>query len=153
MDPIYRYINYSSQDRLNDILDKISHLGKGKLSELELEFLDSYSAHQEEEMNMILKEAENDTIFESDDQLFVFKLDEIHRYSDQVHLIGTIKVPDMQLRGKKIEGVLYGKIIFYRKDQFAIDFSDGKHDIFEFCSGIEYELDIFIDEIIKKVKF
>ena len=153
MDPIYRYINYSSQDRLNDILDKISHLGKDKLSELELEFLDSYYTYQEEEMNTILKESENDTIFESDDQIFVFKLDEIHRYSDQTHLIGTIKVPDMQLRGKKIEGVLYGKIIFYRKDQFAIDFSDGKHDIFEFCSGIEYELDIFIDEIIKKVKF
>lgn len=153
MNLIYRYINYSSQDRLNDILDKISHLGKESLSDLELDFLDSYATHQEEEMNDILKEIENDTIFESDDQLFAFKLDEIHRYPDQIHLIGTINVPDMILRGKNIEGTLYGKIIIYKKDQFAIDFSDGKHDIFEFCSGIEYELDIFIDEIIKKVNF
>lgn len=152
--PIYRHTsNYSSQDRLNDILDKISHFGKDKLSELELDFLESYSTFQEEEMNELLKEIENDTIFESDDQLFTFKLDEIHQYSDQIHLVGVIKVPDIMVRGRKIEGILYGKIIVYKKNQFGVDFSDGKHDIFEFCSGIEYELDIFIDEIIKKVKF
>lgn len=145
--------SYTSQDRLNDILDKINQFGEDSLSELELEFLESFSLYQEEEINEILNEVENEINFESDDGLFSFKLDEVHQYHVQVHLIGTIKVPDMIFRGKKIAGYLFGKIIVYKKNQFAIDFTDGKHDIFEFCSGIEYELDIFIDEIIQKVVF
>lgn len=154
MNPIRKYnSNYGSQDRLNDILEKILHFGQDSLSDMEIDFLDSFSINQEEEMNQILNEVENEAIFESDDGLFMFKLDEIHHHKDHIQLVGTIKVPDLFLRGKNIEGTLYGKIIIYKKDQFAIDFSDGKHDIFEFCSGIEYELDIFIDEIIKKVNF
>ena len=144
---------YSSQDRLNEILDKISQFGSESINEYEQDFLDSYADGQEEFFNQILNEVEEETIFDSDDGLFNFKLDEIHQFDDQIHLVGTIKVPDMTLKGKKITGYLFGKIIVYKKDQFAIDFSDGKYDIFEFCSGIEYELDTFIDEIIQKVVF
>lgn len=144
---------YSSQDRLNEILDKISQFGQASLSEYEQDFLNSYHDNQEEELNQILNELEYETLFDSDDGLFSFKLDELHQFEDQIHLVGTIKVPDMVLKGKTISGYLFGKIIVYKKDQFAIDFSDGKYDIFEFCSGIEYELDTFIDEIIQKVVF
>lgn len=151
MNPFHK--NYTSQERLDDILDKILHFGKKSLSEMEIDFLESYSTNQEEEVNQILNEVENETIFESDDGLFIFKLEEIHQFQDQAHLVGTIVVPDMVLRGKVIPGFLYGKIIMYKKNQFAIDFTDGRHDIFEFCSGIEYELDIFIDEIIRKFNF
>ena len=144
---------YTSHDRLNEILDKINQFGRDSLSEYEQDFLNSYSEGQEEFFNQILNEVEEETIFDSDDGLFNFKLDEIHQFENQIHLVGTIKVPDMALRGKTIPGYLFGKIIVYKKNQFAIDFSDGKFDIFEFCSGIEYELDIFIDEIIQKVVF
>lgn len=153
MDLIHKNNNYSSGDRLDEILDKISLFGRSSLSEMELDFLDSYASNQEDEVHALLIEVENETIFESDDGFFIFKLDEIHQLQDQIHLIGTIKVPDMILRGRTISGLLYGKIIIYKKNQFAVDFSDGKHDIFEFCSGIEYELDTFIDEIIRKANF
>lgn len=153
MDHVNKYINYSTQDRLNDILDKINNIGRKSLSEIEIEFLESFSSHEEDNMNDTLKKYEMEDIFQSDDLLFTFKLDEVLRYSDQIHLIGTLTVPDMGKRGKIIDGVLYGKIIIFNKDQFAIEFSDGKYDVFEFVSGVEYELDIFISDIIKKFKF
>jgi hypothetical protein len=153
MDPIYKYVNFTVEQRLNQILDKINQFGKKSLSEIDIEFLESFSAFQEEDLNSILNEVESENLFESDDGLFIFRLDEIHKYHDHIQLVGTIKVPDLVLKGKKIEGYLHGKIIIYKKNQFAVDFSNGKHDIFEFCSGIEYELDTFIDDIIQKFDF
>ena len=48
MNPIRKYnSNYGPQDRLNDILEKILHFGQDSLSDMEVDFLDSFSINQE----------------------------------------------------------------------------------------------------------
>ena len=53
---------------------------------------------------------------------------------------------------KKIEGRLEGKIISYKgTGQTALEFKKDKYDVFEFCNGLEYELDSFIDYVVDEL--
>jgi hypothetical protein len=100
-----------------------------------------------------LNDIENSITFYSSDGLFTFKLEEIYQLDTSIELIGTITVPDMKGGKSVVRGNLWGKIIVWSKNQFSVDFSDGKMDIFDFCEVIEYELDIFIEEIIQELIF
>lgn len=139
-------------ERLNLILDKISRYGISKLDKDEISYLESYSLGKEEEVNKKLYEKEAEKTFSSDDGNFTFKIKNITTDGDTKYINGTIYVPDLLLGPKKrIKGELKGSIMLFNDKSVALYFNRGKYDIFEFVSGLEYELDNFIDDIVTKV--
>jgi len=152
MNHILRFESYSIGERLDDILDKISKYGIDHLTKLENEFLNSFKSGNEVETHDKIKYMENEVIFEDTNGDFKFELKSSKKHKKSKHYYGTIYVPPIEINGKMIEGCLDGKIIEYRNGSKSLDFSsqDGR-DIFEFCSGIEYELDNFIDYVISEI--
>lgn len=152
MKHLIRYEGYTTQERLNDILDKISQYGIKSLTSLESEFLDSHKSNTEEETHNKVKYIENERIFEDDSGRFKFEYKETKYLDNEDHYIGTMYVPDLEVENdKKIDGRLDGMIIHYDNESISLDFEKGKYDIFEFCSGLEYELDNFIDYIVSEL--
>jgi hypothetical protein len=154
MKHLMRYENYTASERLDDILDKINKYGIKSLTKLEKDFLDSHSTGGQEDMHKIITKEESERVFEDDSGRFKFELEEIKNYGDEIHYIGTMYVPDLEFTsGSKIEGILSGSIIAFEKGRPIIDFySDKDYDIFEFCEGLEHELDVFVDYIIEELK-
>jgi hypothetical protein len=154
-----RYEGYSIQDRIDDILDKISKYGISSLTALEKEFLDAHSKGNEKEIHDKIAKEEQECVFEDDNGYFKFEYKETKDYGDEVHYIGTLYVPDLEFpNGKKLEGRLEGKIIVYRNRQISLDFysvaiknNQDVYDVFEFCNGLEYELDNFIDYVVSEL--
>ncbi len=154
MKHIIRFESYSEQDRLNDILAKILKYGEGSLTDLEKRFLQSWSTNTEKQVHDEIGKIETEQIFEDDNGYFKFEFKEWEDYGDEQHFIGTFYVPDLELEnGKKVVGILEGKIVKFENGTVSPDFfnKDG-YDIFEFCNGLEYELDGFIDYIIQEIE-
>jgi hypothetical protein len=156
-----RYEGYTSKERVDEILDKISKYGISSLTPMEKEFLDSHSMGKEEEFHDKLTKSETETTFEDDNGLFKFEFDSCEEYDDEVHYLGTLYVPDLVFEnGKRIEGILGGRIVVYRNGQISPDFysiqkdkkSGENYDVFEFCNGLEYELDSFIDYVVSELE-
>lgn len=148
-----RYEGYDTQERLDDILDKISKYGMKSLTPLEKEFLDSHSSSKEGEIHDKIAREENESVFEDDFGRFKFEYKDTEDFGDETHYIGTLYVPDIDLgNGKKIEGRLEGRIIFYKNGQTSLEFDKDDYDVFEFCNGLEYELDSFVDYIIGELE-
>ena len=155
-----RYEGYSTKERVDDILDKISKYGIVSVTPREKEFLDAHASGSEEEVHKLLTKEEMERVFEDDHGYFRFELDEIEDYGDEVHYIGTMYVPDLEFKsGKKIEGRLDGRIVVYSNGSTSPDFysihgkkNKDKYDIFEFCNGLEYELDSFIDYVVGELE-
>lgn len=163
MKHLMRYEGFSSQERQDEILDKISKYGISSITSEEKDFLDSFSVGNQEEIHKKMNLHEPDVIFEDDSGLFKFEFKEIENLKKEKHIIGVIYVPDMELNdGTKIEGRLEGKIVVYDEHQTSPDFfrisidqKSGKeiqYDIFEFCNGLEYELDSFLDYVVTEVE-
>jgi hypothetical protein len=99
-------------------------------------------------------------VFEDDNGLFKFEFDSCEEYEDEIHYIGTLYVPDIiwssGKKVEKIEGRLEGRIVVYSNGQISPDFysvqkdpkSHDNYDVFEFCNGLEYELDSFLDYVV-----
>jgi hypothetical protein len=154
MKHLIRFESYSEQDRLNDILSKILKYGEGSLTDLEKRFLQSWSTNTEKQVHDEIGKIETEQIFEDDNGYFKFEFKEWEDYGDEHHFIGTFYVPDLELEnGKKVVGILEGKIVKFENGTVSPDFfnKDG-YDIFEFCNGLEYELDGFIDYIIQEIE-
>jgi hypothetical protein len=155
-----RYEGYSIQERIDDILDKISKYGMSSLTTLEREFLDSHSKGTEKEIHDKIAKEEQESVFEDDNGYFKFEHRETEDYGDEIHYIGTLYVPDLELlNGGKLEGRLEGKIIVYENGQTSPDFysvarksNQDVYDVFEFCNGLEYELDSFIDYVVSELE-
>jgi hypothetical protein len=149
-----KFEKYSEQDRLNDILDKISKYGRGSLTELESKFLDSWKDNKQSEVHSEINLIENDQVFEDDSGYFKFEFKELKDYGDEQHYIGILYVPDLEWEnGKRVEGRLEGRIVKYENGMVSPDFySKEGYDVFEFCNGLEYELDSFIDYVISKIE-
>jgi hypothetical protein len=154
-----KYESYDSQERQNDILDKISKYGIESLTPLEKNFLDSYSINKQDEVHDDIRSKEEGKIFEDDYGYFRFEHQETEDFGNEIHYIGTLYVPDLEIsRDRVIEGRLEGKIIVYDNGQTSLDFYSVSeklsdvYDIFEFCYGIEYELDNFIDYVVSKLE-
>jgi hypothetical protein len=151
-------INYSntkdSDDRLNTILDRISKEGIKKIKKEEMKFLESYSTGKESELNKKLTEEESENTFISDDGNFIFKFDCIEIEDAELKYInGVFLVPDLIMKNKRvIKGELKGCIILFNDKTISMDFSNGKHDIFEFIDGLEYEMDCFVDDIVNRIQ-
>jgi hypothetical protein len=159
MKHLMKYEGYTSNERLDDILDKISKYGIGSLTQLEKEFLDSHSSGTEKESHDKIAKDESDSVFE--DKYFKFEHLETEDYGDEVHYIGTLYVPDLELpNGVRIEGRLNGRIVVYSNGQNSPDFysvvkdthSQENYDLFEFCNGLEYEIDSFIDYVVGELE-
>ncbi len=156
-----RYEGYTSKERADDILDKISKYGIKSLTKLEKDFLDSHKSGQQEELHDKLAKSETETTFEDDNGLFKFEFDSCEDHGDEIHYLGTLYVPDLEFpSGRTIEGRLGGRIIVYTNGQTAADFysiqkdpkSGDNYDVFEFCNGLEYELDSFLDYVVGELE-
>ena len=80
MNHIVRYESYSVDDRLNDVLDKISKYGSSNLTNLEKEFLDSYRNGTQIEIHNKVKFLEDEIIFEDDFGNFKFEYKTSKKY-------------------------------------------------------------------------
>ena len=156
MKHLMRYEGYTSNQRLDDLLDKISKFGMSSLSKEEKDFLDSHKSGQQELHHVILSKKEMETVFEDDHGYFKFELSDVEDFGDEKHYKGVLYVPDLTWsNGKKLEGRLEGSIIAYANGQVVPDFysltkdEEGyEYDVFEFCNGLEYELDSFLDYVV-----
>jgi hypothetical protein len=148
------YEGYSSSERLDDILDKISKYGISSLTYDEKSFLDAHSQGKERDVHVELEKVEKGKVFNDDFGYFKFEYNDTIDFGDEVHHTGVLYVPDLEFNnGKRLDGMLSGKIIVYNNGTTSLEFesSDG-YDIFEFCNGLEYELDNFIDIVIDNLK-
>lgn len=143
---------YSSSDRTNDILDKISKYGIKSLSTLDKEFLDSFSIGNQEDIHRKILKEEIELVFDDDFGFFKFEYQETIIHEEEKHYLGILYVPDLIHNGKKISGILRGKIIVTKDYVVMPEFDNGNFDVFEFCSGLEYELDIFLDYVVQKIE-
>ena len=80
---------------------------------------------------------------------------------DEVHYLGTLYVPDLEWEnGKRLEGRLEGRIVVFSNGQISPDFysiqkdpkTHDNYDVFEFCNGLEYELDSFLDYVVAELE-
>jgi hypothetical protein len=154
MKHLIRFESYSEQDRLDDILAKILKYGESSLTDLEKKFLQSWSTNTEKEVHQEIQKIETEQIFEDDHGYFKFEFKEWEDYGDEQHFIGTFYVPDLELEnGKKVVGILEGRIVRFENGTISPDFySKDEYDIFEFCNGLEYELDSFIDYVVAEIE-
>ena len=61
---------------------------------------------------------------------------------------------------EKIEGRLEGRIVVFKNGQVSPDFysvqkdpnTGDNYDVFEFCNGLEYELDNFLEYVISTIE-
>ena len=66
--------------------------------------------------------------------------------------IGTLYVPDLKIGNKLINGRMEGQIINFSVGRYSVDFDKDGYDVFDFCNGIEYELDSFIDYVVSELE-
>jgi hypothetical protein len=146
-----------SNERVNDILDKISKYGIASITSLEKEFLDAHAYGLEGEVYKKIVEKETESFFEDDYGYFQFEYLRTEEHGEEKHHIGVLYVPDLEFpNGFRIEGRLEGKIVYFIDGAVMIDFNYNEgsfnYDVFEFCSGLEYELDNFIDYIVEELE-
>ena len=150
------YENYTTHQRVDDLLDKIFKYGVKSLSKLELEFLDAHKTGGEEEIHNQITKEQSETVFKDDDGYFTFTLDSIEDYGDETHYIGTIECPDYTYGdgGETIPGILEGRIVVTSEGLTSPDFcyENTGLEIFDFCEGLEYELDSFIDYVVSELE-
>ncbi len=152
------YEEYSSQRRVDEILDKISKYGIFSMTTREKDFLDAYSSGDKKITLDKLSILDKDVIFEN--SYFKFEIrDSVVTNHETTHF-GTIYVPDIVLfDGTIVDGNIDGELIVYKNGTYILNFdksirSKGKviiYEIYEFCEGLEYELDSFIDYIIQEL--
>lgn len=158
MKHLMRYEGYTTKERADDILDKISKYGINSISPLEKEFLDAHASGKEEEVHNKITKEESETIFEDDFGYFKFEHQETEDFGDETHYIGVLYVPDLEFEdGNRIEGRLEGRIVVYADGNTSPDFyfyidENLYYDVFEFCNGLEYELDSFIDYVVSELE-
>jgi hypothetical protein len=140
-------------DHLDSILDKIGKSGMDSLNDIEREFLSAYSSDDFDKMTYIEK-IEGDRFFTSSDKYFSFKYSHTEDYGDegcQYH--GTISVPDISFdNGAIIDGRIDGYILILNDGQILPVFEKDNYDILDFCNGLEYELDSFLDYVISTIE-
>lgn len=141
-----------NEDYLNEILDKISKFGLSFLTKAEKDFLDAFSREDGQTMNKIQRE-QISRKFESIDSKFTFILVDVEKKSEEgVFYHGELRVPDLLLaNGRTVQGIMNGYIWSINGNNIPVFEKDG-YDVLEFCDGIEWEFDIFLDYVISTIK-
>jgi hypothetical protein len=157
MKHLMRYEGYTTSQRVDDILDKISKYGMKSLTSLEKEFLDAHKLGKEEEIHKILTKEESENVFEDDNGLFKFELESVKVEGYERHYNGILTCPDLKLNGRTIKGRLSGTIIHIPETgviipDFSYETSNVSYDVFDFCEGNEYELDSFVDYVASELE-
>jgi hypothetical protein len=157
MKHLMRYEGYTAQQRVDDLLDKISNYGLNSLNKLERDFLDAHKIGKEEEIHNILTKKESECTFEDDSGMFKFEFDKLEKVEDEFRYYGTIYLPSLTIGGKVISGKLYGYILYHTLSGFiSPEFYKSEngldYEIFDFCSGNEYELDSFLEYVITEIE-
>ena len=118
MKHLMRYEGYTTSQRVDDILDKISRHGLNSLTPLEKEFLDAHKTGKEEDVHMKLAKEESEKFFEDDAGYFRFEFDSVEDYGDEIHYLGILTCPDITLPGgkKKAEGLKEGSSTTQRQE-------------------------------------
>lgn len=131
--------------KYDDILDRAIELGQGDYKK-GLEML------PKEDKNFLNGIENKNKIYE--DQYFAFELTEIRNLGDEEHYIGILSTPDIHLPGgETIEGEIKGYILVEQGNLISPVFSkkvnvcgvESEFTIFDFCEGLEYEMDSFIE--------
>ncbi len=154
---LMRYEGYSTKERVDDVLDKISKYGISTLTKLEKEFLDAHTLGNESEVHKRITKEEFENVFEDDSGYFKFEYESMKDFGDEKHFIGILYVPDLELtKTRRLDGRLEGKIIKYKNGQIIPEFDSPikngeSYDVLEFCNGLEHELDSFLDYIISEI--
>jgi hypothetical protein len=141
---IQKILNLTAQQRLDNILDKLS--SNKKLSKKEQFFLSSWTTGREEEVNYEMN-MESGKEFISDDGYFKFIPKQYEEIEDCKIISGTIILPDPELQEMKM--TLSGNILVFKRSHVALDFRVNEVEIFEFLGDKEEQLDDFIYEIIE----
>ena len=140
-------------DRLNRILDKVKNTGIKSLEKKELEFLNSFKNIEEDILNKKFNSDKINSTYISDDGFFMFSVENVGYFKDELRIAGIIFVPDLTIKKKVIKGEIKGQIMVFNNTEVGLDFLKGKYDIFDFVNGLEYELDRFIDDLIINIKW
>ena len=142
---------FETHSYLDELLDKINASGYDSLTELEKDWLKAHSTNKKEEAEKIERELGKRT-FTSSNRLFSFDFIEMEDYGDEQIIKGTMYVPSIEFEnGNKIEGQIEGQIEVYNGvgvPNFQKEAFGTTYDILEFCDGLEYELDDFIQYIV-----
>lgn len=155
MKHLFQYKGYGALARLNEILDKINKYGGLSLRKDELKFLDSYKYDKQDIIHHELILSESNTVFKDDNDYFIFEYQMVEYDDDSTYYVGILYVPDLIFsNGKKINGRLEGRIVVYLNGAISPEFfsTKKKHDVFEFCSNIESELDEFLEYVVSEIK-
>ncbi|MCK9475560.1 MAG: hypothetical protein M0R46_06570 [Candidatus Muirbacterium halophilum] len=155
MKHLFQYKGYGTLTRLNDILDKINKYGCKSLTKNEIKFLDSHKENKQEIIHQELIFTDSNTIFKDDNDYFIFEYQTLEYDDDSTYYIGVLYVPDLICsNGKKIKGRLEGRIVVKFNGAIIPEFYSPKkkHDVFEFCSNIESELDEFLEYVVNEIK-
>jgi len=146
-----KYLKTFENNYLDSLLDKINDSGYDSLSELEKNWLKAHAEDKEKEMSKIEREL-GVKEYMSSNNLFSFKFIDMEDYGDYQIYKGTMHVPSIEFEdGKKIDGTLEGEIEV-RDGLYELNFekkwNNSTYDIWEFCEGLENELNDFIYYII-----
>jgi hypothetical protein len=157
MKHLMRYEGYTTTQRVDDILDKISKHGIKSISTLEKDFLDAHKSGNEEELHNQLAKEESEKVFEDDAGMFKFEFESMEEYEDEIHYLGTLTCPDLIENEQTISGRLEGRIVYYpntsaTSPDFGVQINGKDFDAFDFCEGYEYELDSFIDYVVQELE-
>ena len=145
---------FETHSYLDELLDKINASGYDSLTQLEKDWLKAHSTDKEEEAEKIERELGKRT-FTSSNNLFSFDFIEMEDYGDEQIIRGTIDVPSIEFyNGSRLDGTIEGYIEVrdgvghpnFQKEAFG-----GTYDIYDFCQGLEYELDSFIQDIVDEL--
>lgn len=139
-----RSIRISPDQRLDNILDRMLD-GLGP-SPNELDFLQSFSAGQEDLANRLLGES----FFISDDGQFLFQMTEVERQEGCSVISGTMRINDPMDGGPD---EMSGSILVFDRINVALDFRCGEVELLEVVPGRENNLDIFVYQLCGEVLF
>ena len=136
------------EKRIDAVLDKINSTGIESLTKSEIELLDAHRHGREKEAFSRLVSEERETTFADDDGIFKFTLESTTKLGDTTTHKGVLECPAYRLRNETIPGRLTGRITVTANGEARPDFShESGLDIWDFCGGLEYELDTFIDYV------
>ncbi len=158
MKHLMRYESFSSQQRADELLDKIGKHGVASLTDMEKEFLDAHKTGGQEEIHQKLIKHESERKFEDDGGHFEFELESIDKMGEETYYWGTLTCPDYEYGdGQIVPGRLHGRIVAFEDGMVMPDFSfedpeNGLYlEVYDFCEGLEYELDGFLDYVASEL--